>query len=401
MMRNSRLRKLATNEEGFSLVFVGAGCMAFLAVSMLAIDVGMLMTARNQAQNSADAGALAGATAIAFDSWTDRSASGPAVTSAITTSQVNNVMAKQVSVGPADVEFPNDPVDGSPDRVKVTVYRTASRGNPVSTMIAQYFGIKTADIVATATAEASAANAMTCVKPFTIPDKWIEGTPKPVTAWTPNSTFDRYDKKGNLLNPADVYQPAYLDPIAKTQPNPDYSGYNMESNRGMKLVLRAGQGTGIQPSFYFSLAMTDDTGGNDYRWNIANCNHSIYHWGDPLVQEPGDKQGPTIDGIQALIAKDPGASWDDSTNKVINSTYGERQSPRIFPIPLFDPDYYDYGQQTGRVASLKVANWIGFFAEYIGNGSEIHGRIIPIGGIRDKTATGGTSAFPRSIRLVQ
>ena len=47
-----------------SYVFIGLGMMAFLSASMLAIDVGMLMTARNQAQNSADAGALAGATAL-------------------------------------------------------------------------------------------------------------------------------------------------------------------------------------------------------------------------------------------------------------------------------------------------------------------------------------------------
>ena len=43
------------------------GMMAFLSASMLAIDVGMLMTARNQAQNSADAGALAGATALVYE----------------------------------------------------------------------------------------------------------------------------------------------------------------------------------------------------------------------------------------------------------------------------------------------------------------------------------------------
>jgi hypothetical protein len=73
----------------------------------------------------------------------------------------------------------------------------------------------------------------------------------------------------------------------------------------------------------------------------------------------------------------------------------------VFPIPLYDPDYYDYGHQTGRVATLRVANWIGFFVEYIGNGSEIHGRIIPIGGIRDKTYTGGLDSFPKVIRLVQ
>jgi hypothetical protein len=174
----------------------------------------------------------------------------------------------------------------------------------------------------------------------------------------------------------------------------------MEANRGVRLVLRSGQGDQIQSSFYFSLAMTDDTGGDDYRWNIANCNRSIYKWNDPLVQEPGDKEGPTIQGIEELIARDPGAYWDDGTNGVKNSAFGDRQSPRIFPIPLFDPDYYTYGKVSGRVASLKVANWIGFFVEYT-SGSEIHGRIIPIGGIRDKTATGGTQAFPKAIRLVQ
>ena len=77
-MRVTRLQKLATDESGFSMVFVGLGCMAFVAASMLAIDVGMLMTARSQAQNAADAGALAGATSLAYDDYYDRSATGPA-----------------------------------------------------------------------------------------------------------------------------------------------------------------------------------------------------------------------------------------------------------------------------------------------------------------------------------
>jgi Flp pilus assembly protein TadG len=400
-MSPTRLQKLAGDQSGFSLVFVGFGCMAFVAASMLAIDVGMLMTARSQAQNSADAGALAGATALAFESWTNRSASGPAVTSAIATAKANQVMSGDVDVTAADVEFLNDPA-GSNNRVRVTVYRDASRGNPVSTLIAKYFGIKTAGVRAVAMAEASPANAMTCVKPFTIPDMWIEK--RPITKpWASTDGFERYGKKGVLLSPADVYEPAYYDPGGKPHgpANPAYSGYNMEQNRGVKLVLRSGQGNEINPSFYFSLAMTDDTGGQDYRWNIANCNHSIYDWGDALVQEPGDKQGPTIQGIQELIDKDPNAVWNTSTNNVDKSAYGDRQSPRIFPIPLFDPDYYNSGKELGRVATLRVANWIGFFVEYIGNGSEIHGRIIPIGGIRSKTLTDGIDAFPKAIRLVQ
>src|SRR5688572_22768759 len=185
---SNRLRRLTQDEAGMSYVFIGLGCMAFLSASMLAIDVGMLMTARNQAQNSADAGALAGATALLFDDFDNRSASGPAVTSAIAASTNNQVMSGAVSVTPDDVTFPLDPA-GEANRVQVAVRRTASRGNPVSTLIAQYFGMASADIGAVATAEVSPANAMTCVKPFTIPDKWREVHTPP---WSGDDTYDAY-----------------------------------------------------------------------------------------------------------------------------------------------------------------------------------------------------------------
>lgn len=396
---NIRLRRLGRDESGMTYVFIGLGMMAFLSASMLAIDVGMLMSARSQAQNAADAGAMAGAIALAYDSWTDRTPTGPAVTLAKATAMGNLVQGKPVAVNDEDVTFPNDEA-GQPNRVQVSVWRSADHGNPVSTLIAYYFGMKTVNINAVATAEASPANAMTCVKPFTIPDRWIEKNPLTVP-WTVDSDFSRYDKKGNLLSPADAYEPQYIPGTSPRVPNPDYSGYNSEKSRGEKLVLRASNASKIQSSFYFSLAMTDDTGGSDYEWNIANCNHKIYGWGSPLVQEPGAKEGPTVQGIQALIDKDPAAKWNEAEKKVVDSSYGERQSPRVFPIPLYDPDYYDQGHQTGRVATLRTANWIGFFVEYIGQGSEIHGRIIPIGGIRDKTMTAGTEDMPKAIRLVK
>jgi Flp pilus assembly protein TadG len=390
-----RLHRTLRDESGMSLVFVGFGMMAFLGASMLAIDVGMLMTSRNQAQNSADAGALAGATALVFDSYDDRSSTGPAVTSALAAATANGVIGSTVSVTPADVEFQNDD-QGESNRVKVTVFRTAARGNPLSTLVARYFGVATADISATATAEASPANAMTCVKPFTIPDKWREvGSDAP---WNGDSVYDAFDNKGNPLpaGEADVYIPA-LDENGK--PNPDYTGYNNSSNKGQRLIIRAGTGNNINTSFYFSLAMTDDTGGSDYRWNIANCNHSIYHVGDLLIQEPGAMEGPTIQGIEELIARDPGAHWNDVTNDMEGTAF-PGNSPRVFPIPLYDPIYYDEGKRNGRNADLKTANWIGFFAEEV-QGNQIYGRIIPIAGIRDKNWPDGSAAFPKAIRLVK
>jgi Flp pilus assembly protein TadG len=383
-----RIERVRRNESGMTYVFIGFSMMAFISASALAIDVGMLMTARSQAQNSADAGALAGAISLVNDSWTDRSATGPAVTNAIRASTQNSVMGANVSVTPGDVEFPNDPA-GEPNRVKVTVYRRASRGNPVSTLIARYFGMGTADIAATATAEAADANAMTCVKPFTIPDKWSE---KQTPPWDGTDTYDAFNNKGVPLANPDIYIPANQS---------GYTGYNQESERGQLLEIRAGTGNNITVSFYFSLALGKPviTGGAAYDWNIANCNTTSYYWGDLLTSEPGNMVGPTISGAELLVAKDPGAYWDTSTKTVKGSSFGH--SPRTFPIPLYDPIYYDEGKRNGRTADLKTANWIGFFLESI-QGNSLFGRIVPIAGIRDRNGGPAPEGLnPKAIRLVQ
>ena len=381
------ITRLKNDERGFSLVFIGLGFMAFLAASMLAIDVGMLMTARNQAQNSADAGALAGATALVFDSYSNRTATGPAVTNALTTSRSNQVMRVTVSVNPADVTFPLGPT-GLNNRVKVNVFRQAARGNPVSTLIARYFGMATAGVNAIATAEASPANAETCVKPFTIPDRWREmQDPR----WDPElSTFDAVDKKMKPLAKPDIY----IGPEDKA----NYTGYNADRDKGIEIVLKADNGTKVSPSFYNPYDMKGSTGASDYRWNIGNCNTNIMHPGEIFPPEPGNMVGPTKQGMDDLIAKDPDARWDTTSNRVISS---KQPSPRIVIIPLYDPAYYDAGKRNGRNASLKFVNYLGFFIEDM-VGGQVRGRITPVGGIIDKTAGPAPPAiFPMAIRLVQ
>ena len=377
-------RNLRRDERGMSFVFIGLGFMAFVAASTLAIDVGMFMTARSQAQTAADAGALAGATALAFNDFDDRSVGGPAVQSAVNTALANSVIGAAPSTTPADVSFPTGPTGNN--RVKVNTFRTGARSNPIPTLIGPLFSVPTVDIQATATAEASPANAMTCVKPFTIPDKWQENKPPP---WTVDSEFDRYDNKGKLLPNADAYIPAG---------QAGYTGYNPTRDKGTQLTIRAGTGSNVSPSMYFSWAMPSNTGGDDYRDNIANCNTTLVHFGDSEVQEPGNMVGPTNEGIDALIAKDPYAYWDTAKNEVHTSM---SPSPRVFPIPLYDPDYYQSQKTNGRNATLRVANWIGFFVENR-NGNNVTGRITPILGVIDNNAgPAPTGIFPVSIRLVQ
>jgi len=257
----------------------------------------------------------------------------------------------------------------------------------VDTLIARFFGMDTADIAATATAEASKANAMTCVKPFTIPDRWIE---KQTPGWDVDDTYEAYTKKGVPLTTPDVYIPANRS---------GYTGYNATRDQGMRLMIRAGTGNDINPTFYYSLAIGGVSGGAEYDWNIANCNTTLMHWGELLLQEPGNMVGPTVSGAQILYNKDPGAYWDNGCNCVKGSKFGN--SPRVFPIPLYDPEYYAVGKTQGRYADLKVANWIGFFLESI-EGNNIHGRITPIKGVLDANAgPAPEGAFPMTIRLVK
>jgi hypothetical protein len=371
-----------------SLWFVCAGLLAMMAATTVAIDVGMFMTARSQAQNSADAGALAGAVALVQNSYTDRSPSGPAVQSAVMTARENSVLHDDVVVEPGDVSFPNGP-GGANNRVRVQVYRTAARSNSaIPTLVGRFFGVASVDITASATAEASPANAATCVKPFTIPDRWVEKDTPPWDAI--NDEFDGFDKSGKKIPGGDVYIPA-------DQPN--YSGYDPVRDKGMQIRLKSDNMTKVAPSFYNPWRIGESSGADDYRRDIAECNTTVIPIGSPMTPEPGNMVGPTGQGVQDLIDKDPSAYWDESCDCVKGSAYGK--SPRVAIIPVYDPAYYDSGKKTGATATLRIANYIGFFLERM-QGNEVVGRVTPVAGVLAGNAgPAPAGAFPQVIRLVQ
>jgi hypothetical protein len=311
------------------------------------------------------------------------------VQSGINAARGNLVMAGAPSVRTTDVTFPNDPT-GNATRVQVNVFRTAARGNAVATLIANLIGIQNVDIVATATAEASPANAETCVMPFTIPDRWQENSNdkgQPDGPWTPTSTFDLYDSKGKLLTNPDVY----------TQ---GVTSYNGTTDKGLEIVLKQNNTGKVAPSMYNPWDLPGSIGGNDYRNNIENCNTAIYAIGQFMPPQNGNLVGPTKQGVDGLIAKDPNAYWDTSCNCVQGSAFGV--SPRVAIVPLYDPYVYATGQQSGKNAQLQVANYLGFFIEGMTGGGDVMGRITPISGLR--SGGGGpvpTGIFPKVIRLVQ
>lgn len=369
------------DERGMQLVLVSLGFMAFLSATMLAIDVGMLMTARSQAQNAADAGALAGAVALVFNDYTDRSPSGPAVQSALAAARANAVMSGIVSVTPDDVTFP------TMDSVRVTVYRAGARGNPVATLIATYFGRSTADVRAVATAEALPANAATCVKPWAVPDKWDERQTPP---WDEADTFDVYTKNGkDKLSDPDVYVPA---------DQPGYTGYRSSPtgpDYGRRILLKAGNPhQAISASHFYPIALPPGSGASWYEENIPGCWPGVMQIGQTIPVEPGNMTGPTVSGTQALIDQDPAAYWDEGLRRVVSQ---RNPSPRIIVIPVFDPMVYEESRQHGRL-EVQVANLVGFFVEEL-SGTDVWGRMVPMTGLIRGTPP--TMAYLRAIRLVE
>jgi len=358
-MFNKSWRRLRSDERGMSMVFVSIAFMSLFTATTLAIDVGMFMTARAQAQNAADAGALAGATALAFNSFTDRTATGPAVVGAVNTARANQVIGQQPSVLPGDVTFPVDPATGQSNLVQVTVYRTTERGNPLSTLIGWVFGVNTADVTATATAGAISANGENCVLPFTVPDRWQEAS----GSWTPLSSFD----------PGDIYVP----PTSKT---PKPTGYT-NADVGLQLVLKPSNGNNVAPSMYNAWDLPGSVGGSDYSANIAACNPNIVKIGDWMSPENGNMVGPTKQGTDTLLMSDGGAQWNDSCKCVTKSAYDPKPSPRIRILPLYDPQIYADGKASGKSnPQLQVVNYAGFFVEDVTGAGQVTGRLMSVTG---------------------
>jgi hypothetical protein len=371
------------------MVVVALAMTALLSMVALAVDVGMLFTARGEAQRVADAAALAGAGAF-LDGWDSSWAEEQAVNYAVEYGALNTVRAQNVEILPEDVE-----VDMATHRVTVTVRRTADRGSAVATWFARVFGVDEVDVAARATAEAAPAGAALCLKPFTLPD-----------AWDDEDEDEAYDP-GELYDPP---QTGYGSDWRDGQPannGIDPNGTTYDDDFGRPLLVKEGNADQtLVASWYFpwDIPQVDGqphVGADRYRWNIANCNTSIVYLGQAYPFENGGMQGPTRQGIEELIAKDKNAEWDVDADSVVGSAYRPwKASPRVVKIPLFDP--------TQKLAPGKKPivfnNFTDFFIEEM-QGKDVIGRFLYASGIGvGSTGTGGGAeqgASPHYVHLVE
>ncbi len=151
-------RLLPRSRRGAAIVYVIGLVSLMIAFCSLAVDVGRVQLAKTQLQDTCDATARAAALGLATNT-------GQATTYAQQTAAANTVDGTPVSLNPStDLAFGTwmsgthtftvltGWSQSSANAVRISLYRTAARGNPIPLMFASVFGTSGCDVHAQAIA---------------------------------------------------------------------------------------------------------------------------------------------------------------------------------------------------------------------------------------------------------
>lgn len=358
-------RSDGADEAGVIIIQVAIMLMVLAAFGTFVIDYGVLWLSRGQAQNAADAGALAGAVARAYDDLADPpAAAGPAALAAIAVAQRNLVW----TAAPTTVVTWTCPAGVAGRCVRVDVYRDGTSGSTrLPTFFGPLLGITSQGVRATATARVMVGNSTNCLRPWSVADRWIHVV-------NPSTRFDKWLKQGQNVyasNPRDNYTP----PSAASAG----TGYNVQTHIGTELTLSPGNPTStsqnITVGWMLPSSLPNGSGGylsgsTNYRQAISDCVGHPVRIGQYLPVETATMTTPNTQGFNDLVAQDPLATWNTTTKKVQNScapTCAEI-SPRIVPIPVFDMDEFqhhrlddDWSACPTAARCVRVVNILGFF----------------------------------------
>ena len=417
----------STGERGAIIIQVAISLFMLMCFLVFVCDYGVVWASRAQAQNSADAGALAGAIARGYDDFTNPPAAGGAVeTAARLVAQGNTVWKEAGGVG-VSYACPAGVTGGG--CVRVDVYRNGTNGsNSLPTYFGPLLNVTSQGVRATATAQAMPANAANCLKPWAVADKWLEGDdPAPPGTWTQQSVFNP---------PIDKYTPPTNGSGGTGFSSKDANGNLV--NYGMQLMLKFSHPANASLSSGWAMDLNlpnGNNGGSALRANIEGCTTATVAiatsgqqctaGADPssgcLDVLTGGMNGPSKQGVTTLINRDPSASWSDSAKNGAGGVVGSASdpSPRIVPVAVFDPQLYISQGYNGTNGTIKVVNILGFFIEgfcndnsfvhesYLppctqGGGNDLVGRLVPFAGTAvPNGAVAGPSAFGVVIRLIR
>jgi hypothetical protein len=393
------------DDRGAVIIHVALGVLALTAFLTIVADFGLMWTSRRQAQNSADAGAIAGATGLGYDDPTDYSNSGAAKQNAYLGTQTNLVWGQAPFVDiSTNITFPLVPTslcdpdsDGLSQCVRAEVFRNTANLNALPMLFGYIVGRTQQNTRASAVAAVLAANQSDCLKPWGVADKWAEAD----GSWDPTDTFD----------PASGDDYRYQGELDPQDPGTGFKAPPQTPNDyGQELTLKVGNpGDAINPGWFQALDLSSapdstctNSGAQCYKAAILGCAGGTWKIGDMVPKENGNMVGPTNQGTQDLVDLDPGASWDPVSKLIVGSCtdptnytcpqLGLKISPRVVAIPLFDLELYVATGGPGN-GTVKIVNILGFFVDHSGAGT-VTGYLINKKG--SYNPNGGTIAGPTS-----
>lgn len=333
-----RFRARLADETGASLVLTLIALMGLLGAAALAVDVGVLVTARSDAQRAADAAALAGASALLDDEPPSE-----AEARAIDLAGQNAIFGGPIEPDEVEVEV---------DVARGTV-RAVIRRPEIATYFARVIGVDPSGVMARATAQVSEAPTASCVKPLAVPDPDPDG-----------ETGLRFQTGQQIqLNPG---AQSYVLPGQRGGGSSRSGG--SQSRRTMAWVLPTSKGWS-GPCSSGAAAHTPPA----YRANLCSCNRAEIDLKTSRSTVAGSQGGlrpHTRGGFDRLVDQDPGAYWDVARKRVAGSRFSSwRSSPRVVVIPLYDPG------ATGN--DMRPTRFIRVFVEgATGSGGTINARFV-------------------------
>jgi Flp pilus assembly protein TadG len=385
-----------SSERGATLVHVGIMLVGVLVLSGYVVDYGVMWASRRQAQNAADAGALAGAISRINEdqSANPSTTSGPVYQSVVNTVAGNPIWGQSPPASTVTMDW-NCP-DSTTNCVHVDVFRD---GTHTSTTLPTFFmnmaNIQSQGTRAHAIAQIVPANGTGCMRPWFLVDKYID-----------------VDGSGKFTSPPDLYSGGATG-----------TGYKVPDDIGTTVVFHPNP----SPSGYGQV----DTGpgGRAVGDAIEQCvSDQVFYIGETVGVKPGGTVGPEKQGVDALIQWDPNASVQigynpDGTKNatVVNSCApqctcpgnpnsvcpnGPGVSPRVAVVPVCDPTVLQCSEGGANNGNIVIKEFLSFFVlGASGGGNNFHIDGVLLGSAGSLVANGGpappTASFLKTLVLIR
>jgi hypothetical protein len=162
-MSEPRTLRILRNRQGATVPIVAVCIAMLIGFAALAVDLGMLLDNRNEAQRAADAAALAGASALLAGHIAGAPTSvreDTATARAKHYASLNQIRGQHIDAAEVDISFPV-----SNSRIAATVIREG-----IAPLFAGIFGKDALRVGATAHAMWYQGSSVSCIRPFGVPD---------------------------------------------------------------------------------------------------------------------------------------------------------------------------------------------------------------------------------------